>query len=82
MDGYDSWRLIWLNVLAYQPQLAKNNDWGMVKKKTSLYWDNLLRHQPWQYEERSKDINKAAGATLRSLAQVLSCRIEDILEYW
>jgi DNA-binding Xre family transcriptional regulator len=34
-----------------------------------------------QYEGRSKDINKAAGAALRSLAQVLSCRIEDILEY-
>ena len=34
-----------------------------------------------QYEGRSKDINKAAGATLRSLAQVLSCRIEDLLEY-
>ena len=34
-----------------------------------------------QYERRSKDINKAAGAALRSLAQVLSCRIEDLLEY-
>ena len=34
-----------------------------------------------QCEGRSKDINKAAGATLRSLAQVLSCRIEDLLEY-
>ena len=34
-----------------------------------------------QYEGRSKDINKAAGATLRSLAQVLSCKIEDLLEY-
>ena len=35
-----------------------------------------------QYEGRSKDINKAAGATLRSLAQVLSCRIEDIMEFY
>ena len=34
-----------------------------------------------QYEERSRDINKAAGATLRLLAQTLSCRIEDLLEY-
>ena len=34
-----------------------------------------------QYEGRSKDINKAAGATLRSLARALSCRIEDLLEY-
>lgn len=34
-----------------------------------------------QYEGRSKDINKAAGATLRALAQALLCRIEDILEF-
>ena len=34
-----------------------------------------------QYERRSKDINKAAGATLRTLAQTLSCQVEDLLEY-
>ena len=34
-----------------------------------------------QYEARSKDINKAAGKTLLSLARALSCRIEDLLEY-
>ena len=34
-----------------------------------------------QYERRSKDINKAAGATLRALSQTLSCEIEDLLEY-
>ena len=34
-----------------------------------------------QYERRSKDINKAAGATLRALAQTLSCQVEDLLEY-
>ena len=34
-----------------------------------------------QYEGRSKDINKAAGATLRSRARALFCRIEDLLEY-
>ncbi len=34
-----------------------------------------------QYERRSKDINKAAGATLRALSIALSCRIEDLLEY-
>ena len=37
-------------------------------------------HTIQQYEGRSKDINKAAGTTFRSLAQVLSCPIEDILE--
>ncbi len=34
-----------------------------------------------QYEIRAKDINKAAGATLLSLAKVLGCRVEDLLEY-
>lgn len=34
-----------------------------------------------QYEIRAKDINKAAGATLLSLAKVLGCRIEDLMEY-
>ena len=35
-----------------------------------------------QYEIRAKDINKAAGSTLRSLAKVLGCRVEDLLEYY
>ena len=34
-----------------------------------------------QYERRFKDINKAAGASLRALSLALSCRIEDLLEY-
>ncbi|MDD4295630.1 MAG: helix-turn-helix transcriptional regulator [Ruminiclostridium sp.] len=34
-----------------------------------------------QYEIRAKDINKAARATLLSLAKVLGCRVEDLLEY-
>ena len=34
-----------------------------------------------QYERRSKDINKAAGATLRALSIALFCQIEDLLEY-
>ena len=34
-----------------------------------------------QYERRSKDINKAAGVTLRALARTLSCQVEDLLEY-
>lgn len=33
-----------------------------------------------QYEIRAKDINKAAGITLLSLANVLGCQIEDLLE--
>ena len=34
-----------------------------------------------QYEIRAKDINRAAGYTLFSLAKVLGCRVEDLLEY-
>lgn len=34
-----------------------------------------------QYEARARDINKAAAASLSALARVLSCQIEDILEY-
>ncbi len=34
-----------------------------------------------QYEIRAKDINKAAGVTLLSLAKVLGCRVENLLEY-
>lgn len=34
-----------------------------------------------QYEIKTKDINKAAGVTLLSLAKALGCEIEDIIEY-
>ena len=34
-----------------------------------------------QYELRAKDINRAAGSTLLSLARVLGCKVEDLLEY-
>ena len=36
----------WLSVIASQPQLEKCFDWASVEKKPSLYWDDLLRHQP------------------------------------
>ena len=36
----------WLAVIASQPQLEKYFDWTLVEKKPSLYWDELLRHQP------------------------------------
>ena len=32
------------------------------------------------YEQRHKDINRASGETLYSLAKVLGCSIEDLLE--
>lgn len=34
-----------------------------------------------QYEQRAKDINKAAAVNLLALAQALGCRVEDLLEY-
>ena len=34
-----------------------------------------------QYENRSKNINRAAGETLLALARTLGCRMEDLLEY-
>lgn len=34
-----------------------------------------------QYEQRSKDINKATGVNLFALAQTLGCRVEDLMEY-
>ena len=34
-----------------------------------------------QYEMKAKDINKAAVSTILSLASVLGCKIEDLLEY-
>lgn len=33
-----------------------------------------------QYENRSKDINRAAE-TLSALSRVLGCNVEDLLEY-
>jgi len=60
-------------------QVRRKNNKLTQRKLIELAGVNLRTIQ--QYEERSKDINKDAGATLRSLAQVLSCRIEDILEY-
>ena len=33
-----------------------------------------------QYEQRAKDINKAAGINLAALSQTLGCKVEDLLE--
>ena len=59
---------------------ARRKNCNLTQRKLSeVSGVNLRAIQ--QYEGRSKDINKAAGATLRSLARALSCRIEDLLEY-
>ena len=36
----------WLSVIASQPQLEKFFDWALVERKPSIFWDDLLRHQP------------------------------------
>ena len=59
---------------------ARRKNCNLTQRKLSeVSGVNLRAIQ--QYEGRAKDINKAAGATLRSLARALSCRIEDLLEY-
>ena len=59
-----------------------------VKRKISGYSQRELAEKVGvnlrtlqQYEIRAKDINRAAGSTLFSLAKVLGCRVEDLLEY-
>ena len=37
---------LWLSVIASQTRLEKYLDWGLVEKKPSRYWDDLLRNQP------------------------------------
>jgi hypothetical protein len=37
---------LWLSVIVSQPHLEKYFDWTLVEKKPSIYWDDLLRHQP------------------------------------
>lgn len=71
--------IILKKALPTRMQVRRKNNKLTQRKLSELAGVNLRTIQ--QYEGRSKDINKAAGATLRSLAQVLSCRIEDILEY-
>jgi len=40
----------------------------------------LSTHTISLYEQKQRDINKASGETLFRLAEVLSCRMEDLLE--
>ena len=59
---------------------SRRKDCGITQRELSKKSGVNLRTIQ-QYEHRSKDINKAAGATLRALAIALSCQIEDLLEY-
>lgn len=59
---------------------AQRKNCGLTQKNLSEKSGVNLRTLQ-QYELRAKDINKGAAETLRALAQVLSCEIEDLLEY-
>lgn len=52
---------------------------GYSQKMLSLKADVSLRAIQ-QYEQRQKDINKAQGKSLDRLANVLGCKMEDLLE--
>ena len=58
----------------------RRKDCGLTQRELSEKSGVNLRTIQ-QYERRSKDINRAAGATLRALSIALSCQIEDLLEY-
>lgn len=47
----------------------------MLAEKSGVHLRNVQ-----QYEQRAKDINKAAVSTLVALAKTLNCQIEDLLE--
>ena len=36
----------WMMLLAYQPQFEKYFDWSRIEKKSSPYWEYLLKKQP------------------------------------
>ena len=59
---------------------SRRKDCGITQRELSEKSGVNLRTIQ-QYEHRSKNINQAAGATLRALAIALSCQIEDLLEY-
>ena len=58
----------------------RRKDAGLTQKELAERSGVKLRTIQ-QYEMRAKNINKAAAETLQQFAQVLSCRIEDLLEY-
>ena len=72
-------RIIHKKALPTRLQKRRKNGCLTQRKLSEESGVNLRTSQ--QYEARSKDINKAAGKTLLSLARALSCRIEDLLEY-
>ena len=56
-------------------RIARNYTQKELSEKTGISLRSIQH-----YEQRTKNINKASGATLFVLAQTLGCRMEDLLE--
>lgn len=72
-------RIIKSKKLPTQLQIQRKNA-RLTQKKLAEFSGIKLRTIQ-QYEMRAKNINKAAAETLQLLAMVLSCNMEDLLEY-
>lgn len=77
-----------VDVLNYKIQNKKNSTRLQIQRKLSGYSQRELAQKSGislrtlqQYEIRAKDINKAASISVYTLANVLGCRVEDLLEY-
>lgn len=58
----------------------RRKDAGLSQSQLAAKVDGLSLRTLQHYEQGSMDINKAAASTVRRLAEVLKCNIEDLLE--
>ncbi len=72
---------------AVMNQGEKETNLSKIRKKSGLSQRELAQlsgvniRSIQQYEQRAKDINKAAAQSIKALAGVLACRMEALLEY-
>ena len=74
MPGLELVREDFKTALEFQRQTKRYTQ----KRLSELSGVNVRMIQ--HYEQGVKDINKASGITLYKLAQVLNCKVEDLLE--
>ncbi|MBE5959465.1 MAG: XRE family transcriptional regulator [Lachnospiraceae bacterium] len=83
---YDNKQIIEI-IDAVMNQGTKETNLSIIRKKSGLSQRELSNlsgvniRSIQQYEQRAKDINKAAAYSIKELARVLACRMEDLLEY-
>lgn len=70
----------WMRVKSYETRLQALRKKAGFSQKTLAEKAGVNLRTLQQYEIRAKDINKAAVTTLFSIAKVLGCRIEDLME--